>query len=199
MFDGFFLQHFVGNLLAFHVHAIACGELLGGFIHVKREIPAEKIHAVRLRGRVVADEFPEFADRLLDVFDRDRRVHRADMNEAAGFRAVQPRMAVERLGVIQIENEPPVAPLDGEAVMRRLKLRRHPLLPLVCAEILDDERRHVLDAQEPLARRVNGEAAEVAGDPPTAKLFRDRRRRAGAAETIQHEIARVGTRLDDAF
>ena len=80
-----------------------------------------------------------------------------------------------------------------------VKLRRHPLLPLVCAEILDDERFHVLDAQQPLARGMNGEAAEVAGDPPAAKLFRDRRRRAGAAETIEDEIARVGTRFENPF
>lgn len=48
-----------------------------------------------------------------------------------------------------------------------------------------------LDLNEPLARRVNPELAEVRGDPFAAKLFRHSSRRAASAEKVRHQIAFV--------
>ena len=49
-----------------------------------------------------------------------------------------------------------------------------------------------LHLDEPLARGVDAELAEVGGDPLAPELFRHRRRRAAAAEEIGHEVAGIG-------
>ena len=79
------------------------------------------------------------------------------------------------------------------------KFARLPQLPLVFAEILDDERSDAWDGQQPLARRVNGEPAKITSNPATFQFLRHRRRRAAAAKTIQHQVVFVRGRLDDTF
>ena len=56
-----------------------------------------------------------------------------------------------------------------------------------------------LHADHALARRVDGELAQVAGDPFAPQLFGHGRRRAGTAEEVSDEIAFVGGGFDDAF
>src|SRR5581483_7287388 len=62
---------------------------------------------------------------------------------------------------------------------------------LVLAEVPHGERPHAGDLQEALARRVDGEAAEVAGDPAAVELLGDGGRRAAAAEAIAALLGRV--------
>ena len=75
---------------------------------------------------------------------------------------------------------------------------RLPQLPLVLAEVLHQERLDAFDVEQALAGGVDGEAAEVAGDPAAAELLGDRRRRAGAAEAVEDEVVVVGGGVDDA-
>ena len=49
-----------------------------------------------------------------------------------------------------------------------------------------------LHADQPLARGVDGELAQVADDPLAPQLLRHRRRRAGAAEEVGDQVAFVG-------
>ena len=53
-------------------------------------------------------------------------------------------------------------------------------------------------SQQPLARGVDGEAAEVAGDPAAVQLLGDGGRRAAAGEAVEDEVAFVGGGADDA-
>ena len=61
------------------------------------------------------------------------------------------------------------ASIGGLPITAR-ELPRLPQLPFVFAEILHDERPHVGNAEQPLAGGVDGEAAEVAGDPAAIQL-----------------------------
>ena len=79
------------------------------------------------------------------------------------------------------------------------ELARLPQLSFVLAEVLHDERPHVGDAEEPLARGEDGEAPQIADDPATIQLLGHRRRRAGAAETVEDEVGFVGRGFEDAF
>ena len=54
-----------------------------------------------------------------------------------------------------------------------------------------------LHTDEPLARGVNTELAEIGGDPFAPQLLRHRR--AAAAEKVRHQIAFVAARFDDAL
>ena len=56
-----------------------------------------------------------------------------------------------------------------------------------------------LHADHALAGGVDGELAEVAGDPLAAQLLGHRRGRAGAAEEVGDEVAFVGRGFDDPF
>ena len=52
-----------------------------------------------------------------------------------------------------------------------------------------------LHADEPLARRVDAELAEVGGDPFAPELFGDGGGGAGAAEEVGHQIAFIAAGL----
>ena len=56
-----------------------------------------------------------------------------------------------------------------------------------------------LHLDEPLARGVDAELAEVGGDPFAPELFGHGRGRAAATEEVGHEIAFVAAGFDDAF
>ena len=74
------------------------------------------------------------------------------------------------------------------------------MLAFVFAEVQDFERAErlssalqlALDADEPLARGVDGELAQVADDPFAAELFSHGGRRARAAEEIGDDVVFVG-------
>jgi hypothetical protein len=88
------------------------------------------------------------------------------MHQLPRFEAMQPGIALDRLGAVQIKDEAPVAGLRQRSLLRFLAELRHlPGLPLVLAEVLHDERAHIRDREQPLAGRVNGEAAQIGGDP----------------------------------
>ena len=80
-------------------------------------------------------------------------------------------------------------------------------MALVAAEVQDLEGPEVLarclqlalHADQPLARGVDGELAEVGGDPFAAEFFGHGRGRAGAAEEVGDKIAFVAAGSDDAF
>ena len=80
-------------------------------------------------------------------------------------------------------------------------------LALVAAEVehLEGSERFAAGLQlalhldEPLARGVDAELAEVGGDPLAPELFGHRRRRAAPAEKVRHQIAFVTAGIDDAF
>ena len=81
-------------------------------------------------------------------------------------------------------------------VCRRLwatdgELARLPELPFVLAEVLHHERTHVFDVEQTLAGGVDGETAQVAGDPTTVQLFGDGSGCAGAAEAVEDQVVFV--------
>jgi hypothetical protein len=85
----------------------------------------------------------------------------------------------------------------------------HPdvVLALVLAQIEDFKGAVVLafsfepslDANQALARGVDGELAQVADDPFAAQFFRHDRRGAGAAEEVGDQVTFVGGSFDDAL
>ncbi len=106
--------------------------------------------------------------------------------------------------MVKLQDELDVGPVPLGRLLRRLgAVHREaaglPLLAFVFTEVLHDERPHVGDAQQPFARGVDGEAAQVAGDPTAIQLLRDRRRGAGAGKAIENKVAFVGRRFDDAL
>ena len=80
-----------------------------------------------------------------------------------------------------------------------LELGRLPGLALVLAQVLYHERPHVGDGEQPLARRLDGEAPEIRRNPAPAQLLGHCGGRARAAETVKHKIAFVGGGFDDAL
>ena len=75
------------------------------------------------------------------------------------------------------------------------KLRDLPLLALVLAEVLHHERLHAGDAEQALARGVDGESSQVTGNPAAVELFGDSSGCAGTAEAVEDDIPRTGTRF----
>ncbi len=81
------------------------------------------------------------------------------------------------------------------------------MLALVLAEVEDLEGAVVLAVflelalypDQPLAGGVDGELAEIGGDPLAAQFFGHGGGSAGAAEEIGDQIAFVGRGLDDTF
>ena len=81
------------------------------------------------------------------------------------------------------------------------------MLALVLAQIEDFKRAVIpalyfqlpLHANQAFTRRVNGELAQIAGDPFAPEFFRHRRRGAGTAEEIGDEVTFVAGCFDDAF
>ena len=97
-------------------------------------------------------------------------------------------------------------------MLRLLVCRKPPAdiqirLPLVAAKVQHFKGAEVLlggllltlHADQPLARRVDAELAQIGSDPFAAQLFGDGGSRAGAAEEIGDEIALIAASSDDAF
>ena len=180
---------------------LACrGLLLGDLVELEGEIPAQHVHRTDAgRVRAGAARLAELQRDLRHVAGRDGRIHRADVDHAAVLDAVQPRVPLEGPRAVELQDETAVVGDHGRGLRRAAELRRLPRLALVLAQVLDDERFDVRDAQQPLARGVDGEAAQVAGDPAAAQLFGDGRGGAAAAEAVEDEVALVRGGIDDAF
>jgi hypothetical protein len=106
--------------------------------------------------------------------------------------------------MVELEDEVDVR--SPKVIIVRLTSRRSPeelvilpQLPLVLAQVLDDERLEPLDPEQPLAGGVDGEPPEVAGDPPAVELLGHGRGGAGPAEAVEDQVAFVRRGLDDAL
>lgn len=64
-------------------------------------------------------------------------------------------------------------------------------LPLVLAEILDNEWPDIGDGQQALPSGVNCETTKVADNPSASQLLSDRCRRSGATEEIDYQVTRL--------
>jgi hypothetical protein len=119
------------------------------------------------------------------------------VHHAPALAAMEPDVAGDRLGVVELDDEASVR------LRRRLgavaELGGLPGLALVLAEVLDHERLHAGDAEEPLACRVDGESAEVACDPAAVELLGDGGGGAGAAEAVEDEVAFLRGSVDYAL
>jgi len=82
-----------------------------------------------------------------------------------------------------------------------LRARSTPLAlaSLECAVVFACGFHFALHADHALARGVDGEFAEIGGDPLAAQLFCDGCGCAGAAEEVGYEVAFVAGRFDNAF
>ena len=117
LLDRALVHHVARDAQEPHLDVRRGGLLLGDLVQFEGEIPAEHVDAVGL-GRVLAgaDGAPELGRDLRHVADAHRRIDRADMDHAAGFDAVQPRVAVQRRCVGELQDE-----LDVSALaLRRL-------------------------------------------------------------------------------
>ena len=113
-------------------------------------------------------------------------------------------MAADRRGVIELKDELAVGGftfflLRQPVFAVRGELGDLPLLALVLAEVLDDERLHAGDAKEALAGRVDREASEVAGNPAAIELFGDGGGGAGTAEAVENYVVFVRGCIQNPF
>ena len=157
----------------------ASAVLLGGFVHIERELPAQHIDGGFLR-RVgaFATGFPDFSGDGVHVGAGDGGVHGSDMHHAPGFHTVQPGVAADGRGVVKLEDKLGVGGLAFFLFCQSVFSVRGEfggllLLAFVFAEVLDDEGLHVGDAEQAFAGGVDGEASEVAGDPTAVEFFCD--------------------------
>ena len=199
LLDGLLFQHFARDALEADVDVALLGHLAGDLVELEAELPAEDFDGVG--GGGAGAGLPDLADDVLHVAQRNGRVYAADMHEAAVAHAVEPGVAVERLCAVEVQHEAAVGELGGGGLTLVAvgELGGLPGLALVLAQVLHDERANALDAEQALARGVDGEAAEVGGDPAAAELLGDGGRRAAAAEAVEDEVALVGGGVDDAF
>ena len=123
-----------------------------------------------------------------DFVAGDRRIHCADVHHRLALLAVQVRKARHWLGTVQCEDESPVLGerSRGDGLALRTKGDTLPVPPLVLAQVQDIERSAAFETEQPLARGVDGEAAQVAANPATPELFSDGEGCAGPAEEVSN-------------
>ena len=120
---------------------------------------------------------------------------------------MQPGVAVDRRRAGELQDELDIGPLTlgrlsspaqrGRGTMRSMvegasviaELGARLLLAPVFTEVLDDERFDGRNRQQPLARGVDGETGEIAGNPAAAELLGDGGGRAAADEAVEDEVA----------
>ena len=122
---------------------------------------------------------------------------RAASRHAARFRAVQPCVPTDRFRVVEAEDEVSVRSLAlalfFETVCAvRGELSHLPGLPLVLAEVLNDEGLHAGDSQQSFAGCVDSESGKIAGNPASAKTFSEDGSRSTSHKAIQYQISAIG-------
>src|SRR5262249_5288369 len=158
------------------------------------EVPAEHVHAVGLRGALAGADGPlELGGDVGHVAGGDGCLDAADVDQAAALGAAQPGVAVQRRGAVQPGDELRGGGVAPRGLFGRLgavpgELAGLPELAFVLAQVLDDEGADPGDLQEALAGGVDGEAAQVAGDPAAAELLGDGCCSPGAGETVEDEV-----------
>jgi hypothetical protein len=106
LLDGFFLQHFAGNFLEAGFDASFGSDLLGGFVDVEGELPAEDIDGRFFRGvRAFPGGFPYFGGDGVYVGAGYGRVYCADVDHATGLYAMEPDVAAYWRGVVKLKDE----------------------------------------------------------------------------------------------
>jgi hypothetical protein len=65
-------------------------------------------------------------------------------------------------------------------------------LPLILAKVLDDERFHVRNAEQALARGVDGEASKVTSNPAAVEFFGDGGGGAGSDKAVKDKGVLAG-------
>ena len=141
-------------------------------------------------------------DDLLDEQPRDGEIDGADRDQAARLLAVERGVAGDRLGAVGLEDQFQKRRLFCFQLFLLLGFAEigidpDVVLPLVspqiqnlkCPEILPLGFQLPLHADQPLGRGVDGEFAQVGGDPLPPEFLRHRRRRAGSGEEVGDEIA----------
>ena len=139
-------------------------------------------------------------------------VDRTDHHQPAGVLAMEEAHVLQRLGAIGAQDEvAELALLLRERLFLLLASQAtadvEVGLALVAAEVqhLEGAKRlagflqPALHLDQPLARGVDGELAEVGGDPLAAELFCHGGRGATPAEKVRYQIACVATGLNDSL
>jgi hypothetical protein len=72
-----------------------------------------------------------------------------------------------------------------------------PQLPLVLAEVLDDERLYADNPQQALARSVDGKPAKIRRDPTPVQALSHRWCGTGPAKAIKYQITWIGRGFDN--
>jgi hypothetical protein len=155
---------------------------------------------------------PAFEDDLFHEQARHRQINRPHRDKPTGLLAVEGNKALGLFGAVRAQYK---VDEGGFFFFQLLSLFRFAkvgvdadvVLALVLAQVENFKRAVVLafgfqlplHADEALASGVDGELAEVADDPLTPEFFSHRRRRAGTAEEVGHQVAFVGGGFDDAL
>jgi len=117
------------------------------------------------------------------------------VDPSAALDPVQPGIPRQRPRPVQVEDE--LAVRERPSLGLVPELPGLPGLPLVLAEVLDDERPDVGDREQPLARGVDREPPQIGRDPAPPQLLGHRRRRARAGEAVEDEVTLVRRGTDD--
>src|SRR6266700_3526638 len=87
------------------------------------------------------------------------------------FDAMNPGITIYGRGVIELQDEGAIAQLHTGALRRVGELGSLPGLSLVLAQILHNKRPHVVNREQPFASGMDGEAPQVAGNPPSSQFL----------------------------
>ena len=79
------------------------------------------------------------------------------MHQPPSFDPMYPAIAINRGCMVELQDEIAVTQLEIRSLCRVSKLGGLPGLPLVLAQVLHNERLHVVDREEPLAGSMNSE------------------------------------------
>ena len=169
------------------------------------EFEGKHIHAGRAALAAFRNDF-------LDEQPPDRQVDRTDNDQAPTLLAVEETSIRQRLGAVGFQDQ-----LTELRLLLRQRLffllSSEPSgniqigLAFVAAQVQHLEGAEgltggfqlALDLNQPLARRVNPELAEVGSDPFAAQIFGHSRRRAATTEKVRHQIAFVTAEFENAL
>ncbi len=104
---------------------------------------------------------------VLDLGGAHRRIDRADVDRPGAHRSVEHGEAVDGHSAVEPDEKVEVG------LVLRTGRRLLPDLALVPAEVGDDEGLAAGEVEQALARGVDGEAAEIDGDPAAVQAFGD--------------------------
>ncbi len=203
--DGALVEHFAGDVLEREVDALVLRFFLDIGEETHLELEGEDIHA----GYAL---FAALEDDLLHEEAGDGQVDGTDRHEAPRLFALEALEVFDGFGLVRLQNEgDKVLFLLFELLLSLLLAEVHVDADVVSAfilaqiehlegaEVLARSFHFPLNADEALARGVDGELAEVTADPLAAELLGHREGGAGTREEVGHDVALVGAGFDDAL